>query len=451
MEATLYWQWAIVIIPSLIFLVTSPLAKTKNAFFKASENNKPPSAFMLTGSLVISWIFAKSITNAANLGLSFGIVGGVAYSVYYLSFVVAAFTIRSLRNKGFKSFHDFLQSKFGRTSLIIFSLLISFRLFNEIWSNTMVIGSYFGETGSTQFYLSIIVFTVLTLGYVLKGGLSSSIRTDVIQVFFFFILLIIILVTLFSDAEFGVQTIVESGTWSLSTGVNLILVALLQVLSYPFHDPVMTDRGFISDIKTTFRSFLIASAIGVVCIILFSFIGVYAQSKGFSGQAAVAVGKSLGLVIMLIINFIMITSAASTMDSTFSSFAKLIAFDLGLGKTITAGRLAMIFVAIVGSIPVFLGAEILSATTVSGTMVMGLAPVFLLHKMPAPKLSFYLSIGSGVFFGYLLLTHNLPANFMISNGSHNELLSVNFWGVISCFTFFLIPVIVRKLATLKKQ
>ncbi|MEZ4932144.1 MAG: hypothetical protein R2788_08510 [Saprospiraceae bacterium] len=42
-------------------------------------------------------------------------------------------------------------------------------MFNEVWSNTMVIGSYFGEQGSSGYYSSILVFTALTLLYTLKG------------------------------------------------------------------------------------------------------------------------------------------------------------------------------------------------------------------------------------------------------------------------------------------
>jgi hypothetical protein len=53
----------------------SPLAKTTDQFFKAITNSKAPNGLVLTGSLIISY-FAKSITNAANLGLEFGILGG---------------------------------------------------------------------------------------------------------------------------------------------------------------------------------------------------------------------------------------------------------------------------------------------------------------------------------------------------------------------------------------
>lgn len=80
-------QWLLVIVSGVLFFFITPLSKTVAEFFSATdEKGKQPGIFMLTTSLVISWIFAKSITNAANLGLAFGMVGGVAYAVYYLSF-----------------------------------------------------------------------------------------------------------------------------------------------------------------------------------------------------------------------------------------------------------------------------------------------------------------------------------------------------------------------------
>lgn len=444
MNLPILLQWSLVIIPSILFFLMSPLAKTKEVFFKAQVNNEPPSFIVLTGSLIISWIFAKSITNAANLGYSFGIVGGVAYAMYYVSFFVAGIVIFKLRSLGFTSIHHFLQTKFGKGSLLLFSLLIGFRLFNEIWSNTMVIGSYFGEQGSWPYYISIIVFTILTLSYVIKGGLSSSILSDLIQMFLFVILLFVILHALFSNTQFTVTQVATSGVWSLETGGNLILAALLQVLSYPFHDPVMTDRGFISNRRVTLKAFFIAGTLGMILIILFSIIGIYAQELGATGQAAVIVAKSLGIVTMLAINFIMITSAASTMDSTFSSFAKLIAFDLKVGSTVSMGRIAMILLAVFGSIPVFLGAEVLAATTVSGTMVMGLAPIFILYKFKVPRISFYLAIITGIFYGIVLLFKWLPVSLYFSNGPYAELLWVNFYGLISCFIVYLTPTLFIK-------
>lgn len=438
--STEIWQWVLVIASSLILFALSPYAKTTASFFKANHNKKSPNVLVLTGSLIISWIFAKSITNAANLGLDFGLVGGVAYAGYYLSFAVAGLLIYQLRTKGgFTSIHDFLTSKFGKKAVAVFTFLIIIRLFNEVWSNTMVIGSYFGETGSASYYTAIIVFTVLTLSYAIKGGLSSSIFTDVIQMVLFSVLLIIILYTIFSVENFSTKDIVTSGTWSFELGLNLFFAAIIQSFSYPFHDPVLTDRAFISSPKVTRKSFLWTSLLGAICIVLFSLIGVYAQTKGLKGQAAVEVGKAFGVVVLLVINFIMITSAASTLDSTFSSFSKLLAVDLGLGKSLTFGRLAMVAIAVLGTIPIFFNAEILSATTISGTMVIGLTPIFVFWNYKVPKISFYLSIGCGILFGFLLVFKVFPETLIFTKGRYADLLWVNVWGIFSCNLLYFVP------------
>lgn len=434
------YQWLLIIISSVLLFLLSPFAKTKDQFFKATRNKKSPNVLVLTGSLIISWIFAKSITNAANLGLEFGLVGGVAYAGYYVSFIVAGIVIYQLRTKGnFTSIHHFLTSKFGKKAVAIFSILIAFRLFNEVWSNTMVIGSYFGNIGSISYYWAIIIFTFLTLAYALKGGLSSSIFTDIIQMVLFSVLLIVILSIIFSENDFTLGTILSSGTWSLDLGLNLFFAALIQSLSYPFHDPVLTDRGFISTPEVTKKSFFWASLLGALCIVLFSLIGVYAQAKRLNGQAAVEVGKSFGVVILLIVNLIMVTSAASTLDSTFSSFSKLVAIDLNLGKSVSFGRITMVIVALLGTIPVFLNPEILSATTISGTMVIGLTPIFIFWKQDVPKISFFASIFTGLLFGISLITNTFPEILIFSSGKYADLLWVNFWGILTCCIIYLTP------------
>lgn len=442
----LFWQWGLIIVSSLILFFLSPFAKNTNQFFNAVQKKKVPNTLVLMGSLVISWIFAKSITNAANLGLDYGIVGGVAYAAYYLSFAVAGIIIYKMRVYGnYKSIHHFLTSKFGKMAVLVFSLLIAIRLFNEVWSNTMVIGSYFGEMGTSTYYWSILVFTFLTLAYVIKGGMSSSIFTDVVQMVLFSILLIVILYTIYGPkTDFTVRETLNSGIWSFEMGLNLLFAALIQSFSYPFHDPVLTDRGFISSPQVTLKSFLWASVTGAICIVLFSVIGVYAQAQGIVGQAAVAVGKAFGIVTLLIINFIMITSAASTLDSTFSSFSKLIAVDLKFGNTLSIGRWSMAFIAVLGTIPVFLDAEILSATTISGTMVIGLTPIFIFWKGKAPKISFHLSVLCGLIFGLLLVFNWFPEQFIFTTGKYADLLWINVWGILCCTLLYFIPKWLKK-------
>lgn len=448
MQDIQFWQWVIVIGSSLLMFIISPFAKSNDTFFRAkSAQNKAPGIFLLTSSMVISWIFAKSITNAANLGMAYGFVGGIAYATYYLSFLVAGLVIYRMRTKGgFQSIHHFIGSKFGNRAVMIFSVLIGFRLFNEVWSNTMVIGSYFGEKGSGPYYASVLVFTALTLAYTLKGGLRTALMTDLVQMGLFSLLLVVILGILLPREQGDISKFVQSGQWQLSQGLNLMFVALIQVFSYPFHDPVLTDRGFISSPKTTLKSYALATVIGFICILLFSFVGIYARFNGLEGEAPVAVSRSLGAGMMLMMNFIMVTSASACIDSAFTAFSKLTVVDLGKPEKVSVyrGRIAMIIVAVAGTLPVFLGPEILSATTISGTMVIGFAPVFLFWNVKVPPLGFYLSVGAGVLIGLLFTAGLFPANLILAPGKYGDLLSVNLLGSLLCFALFFLSKFLKK-------
>ncbi|MBD2705770.1 sodium:solute symporter [Spirosoma sp. BT702] len=432
-------QWAIVLASSITLFFVSPLARTAPEFFRGARKERAPNTLFLTSSLVISWLFAKSITNAANLGHSFGLVGGVAYAGYYLSFLVAGFVIVSMRNKGgYRSIHHFLESKFGASAVVVFTLLIMIRLYNEIWSNTIVIGSYFGAQGSTDYYVAIIVFTLLTLAYTLKGGMSSSIMTDVIQLSLFVILLTVILGFILPQYGGSLKPFVRSGRWELNQGVDLLLVALVQCFSYPFHDPVLTDRGFISDTRTTQRAYIKAAVIGSLCIIFFSFVGIFAKLNSLTGEAPVAVAKYFGVPMLLLMNLIMVTSASSTLDSAMASFSKLISIDLSRAvvPSVTRGRLSMVVLTVLGTIPVFFDPAILSATTISGTLVLGLAPVFLCWNVRVPRLVFHLSVVGGLMLGGFLTFFQLPESLRLGDGKYGSLLSVNLITTAYCFLVF---------------
>ncbi|WP_152763972.1 sodium:solute symporter family transporter [Salmonirosea aquatica] len=432
-------QWFLVLASSVGLYFVAPLARTADEFFRGSRREQAPNALFLTSSLVISWLFAKSITNAANLGQSFGLVGGVAYAGYYLSFVVAGLVIIRLRTRGgYLSIHHFLETKFGRGAIVVFTFLIIIRLYNEIWSNTIVIGSYFGATGTLPYYVAIVVFTLLTLAYTLKGGMSSSIMTDVIQMALFVVLLVVILGFIFPAQEGGIQSFATSGTWDLAHGLDLLLVAVIQCFSYPFHDPVLTDRGFISAPKTTLKSYLWAGLIGALCIVFFSFVGIFTRLQGLEGEAPVAAARYFGAPMLLLMNLIMVTSASSTLDSAMASFSKLVSIDLSRSPLpkVSTGRLAMVALTVLGTIPVFFDPTILSATTVSGTVVLGLAPIFLFWSARVPRIAFHLSVVGGLLLGGTLSFITLPDWLIFTEGKYAALLSTNVITSVYCFSVF---------------
>ena len=433
-------NWIVFIAYGVWMFSISPWIRGTNKetqFFKGrNADGGEVSLLFLSSSLLISWIFAKSIQNAANLGQSLGLPGGVAYATYWLSFITAAYILFSIRQVGFNSLHQFLTSKYGKKSIWLFSLILLFRLWNEIWSNTIVIGLFFGEQGSLSYYLGTWTTTIMVLAYALKGGLRSSIITDTVQMGLFLIVLLIIVAAIFPQGR--TTEILTSGEWTLTGGVDLILVALIQIWSYPFHDPVLTDRAFITEPKKMKRAFLIAGLAGVACIVLFSLTGVFNQIAGIGGNATLMTARYFGLPILIAMNIIMLISATSTLDSTLTSSGKLTAVDLfphlKIDKILLA-RIALVTLAFLGNLMVHLNPSILSATTVSGTMVIGLTPVFLLHRWQrAGAASFWASLITGIGFGLAYAFKGIT--FSIGDGKYGTLLTSNLAGVICCFAAF---------------
>jgi hypothetical protein len=92
------------------------------------------------------------------------------------------------------------------------------------------------------------------------------------------------------------------------------------------------------------------------------------------------------------------------------------------------------------------GTDILKATTVSGTMVMGLAPIFLLAPLANySPWSFHLAYWPGVILGVLFAANQIPASWAISDGKYALLLGTNVYGLMICFAGFLLPLVWQRL------
>ncbi|HCP05109.1 sodium:solute symporter [Halopseudomonas aestusnigri] len=448
--------WGFLIAYGALMYWLSPRTVTTGGFFNGEDSQgRQASPLLLTTSIFISWIFAKSVTNAANLGAEFGLVGGLAYATYWLSIPLCGLVIYRLRRRfQATSLVSFLTSNYGRAAALAFSAAILIRLFNEVWSNTAVVGGYYGDSGSPAFIGAALLFTAVTLAYSLRGGLRSSILTDAAQSAIFVIALVWVLGLVLPNHSTAELT--STSHWALNAGVDLFLVACLQLLSYPFHDPVLTDRGFISEEKSMLRAFTLAGVLGFVAILAFSLIGVHATLGGIEagGNVPAALAKSLGVGALIVMTLVMISAAGSTLDSTFSSLARLsgrelpalLQRDLGQ-KAIGVGMATMLVFALLGNLPMLAGTDILKATTISGTMVIGLAPVFLLHGFVRPtRLGFHLSFWTGIGLGVALTLGWIPQSWAIGDGRYALLLGTNLYGLILCTSGYLLPGIMTRRA-----
>ena len=371
---------AILVALAVVSVAAAPRVRTAEGFFRGwTDNGAAPGVLTLTFSQVTTWIFARSLLNAAILGYAFGIAGALAYAAYYGSFLTGWLIIDRLRfHYGVDNIQTFLRERFGHPGTACFNLLISMRLLTEVFANLLVVGIVFGVAGSQAYVWSILAVAGVTLVYSMSGGLRASLRTDVAQMALLGVLIAALTAMMVAHPYFEPAALVASSPELTSPGWILLVVALLQVLSYPMHDPVMMDRGFLSDRVTTRRSFLHAFWISALCILAFGLLGVFAGlHRSGEEELITTLERLLGSPAMLVLGLALVISAASTMDSTFSSASKLAVVDMRLaGASARNGRVAMLLFCLGGLGLVLLGTDdLFAAVAVSGTASLFLTPV----------------------------------------------------------------------------
>jgi len=366
----------------LASIAISPRIRTIEGFYKGySETGNAPTLWTLVLSQVTTWIFARSLMTAAILGFYYGIAGALAYAAYYFSFITGGAIINHLRFKhGYENVQGFLSAKFGATGTGMYNFIIILRLLSEVFANLIVVGLIFDLDKGNQYLIAMVAIGVVTVAYSSMGGLRASLRTDVFQSVLVIALVAVLFVAMLLNPAFDVSAILSSSPDPTSPGWVLLVVAALQVWSYPLHDPVMMDRGFLADQETTKKSFFHAAWISIICILMFALLGVFAGLNKTEGEDLVVVLTRLfGTPIMLVFNVALIISALSTLDSTFSSASKLVVKDMKLlPETLMSGRLVMIAFLIVGYLFLYWdNKDLYAAVAVSGTLSMFLLPIII--------------------------------------------------------------------------
>ncbi|TCL09826.1 Na+/proline symporter [Shimia isoporae] len=368
----------------IVSFLAAPRRVSVGSFFEGTTSHgKQPELWTLVFSQVTTWIFARSLMNAAILGFYYGFAGVLAYAAYYGSFLTGAFVVGRMRESGAISVQDWLTGRFGAVGTSCYNVVIVLRLLSEVFANLIVVGLIFGavlpEFGHAK-EVSIVVVGIVALAYSAWGGLSAALRTDVVQMSIFLVVFGAAFGALLLRPDFDLAAIASAGGASGShNGWVLLVVACLQVFSYPVHDPVMMDRGFIVDRSTTKKSFLHAFWISVLCIVAFGMFGVQASIEGAAYETQL-IGTWANMFppwVFLALMTSLLVSALSTLDSALSSAARLVVVEFGLlPQSLTGGRIAMLAFAVIGGVLTFWGNQTLfDAVAVSGTASMFLTPV----------------------------------------------------------------------------
>jgi Na+/proline symporter len=381
MQATaLIVIFALVVIASLF---AAPRRATVDGFFGGmSENGSAPGLWVLVLSQVTTWIFARSLMNVAILGYFYGIAGTLAYTGYYASFLTGGFIVLRLREGGATSVQDWLEAHFGKAGTTTYNAVIGLRLLSEVFANLLVVGliaaAVLGGSGTS----AILIVAVLGFAYSAWGGMSAALRTDVVQMVLFLVAFGAAFIALIAGPDFNLETILTApGTSGPYNGWVLLVVAALQVFSYPAHDPVMMDRGFIADKETSRRSFLHAFWISTLCIIGFGFFGIQASLTGatYEGELIGTWSNMFPAWVFVLLMVSLLVSALSTLDSALASAARLVVDELSLApRSLNGGRAVMVvFMLAGGALTLWGNKTLFDAVAVSGTASMFLSPVLI--------------------------------------------------------------------------
>lgn len=434
---------ATVIVIGFVLIVLASLAaaprrvSVEGFFGGAGAGGAAPGLWVLVLSQVTTWIFARSLMNSAILGYFYGIWGVLAYAAYYGSFLTGGFVVDRLRAQGARSVQDWLRDRFGGPGVTCYNLVIALRLLSEVFANLLVVGLIFAaalpEVGMAR-EASIVIVAALGLGYSAWGGLSAALRTDVVQMLVFLVVFAVALVALVTSPGFDIGAVLTaegtSGAWN---GKVLLLVAMLQVFSYPVHDPVMMDRGFLADRRRTRASFLHAFWISTLCIIGFGFFGIEAALRGaaYEGELLGTWAQMFPPWVYVALLLSLLVSALSTLDSALASAARLMADELGaVPRSLSGGRLAMMgFMAMGAGLTLWGNQSLFDAVAVSGTASLFLTPVLIAGLVMGRKVAVWAYVAAFAAamagaFAYFARDWPILAGFLPEGHKYEQLLVI---------------------------
>ncbi|MGR3475419.1 MAG: sodium:proline symporter [Sulfitobacter sp.] len=377
----------------LASLLVAPRRATVEGFFGgANAAGRAPGLWVLVLSQVTTWIFARSLMNAAILGYFYGIAGTLAYAAYYGSFLTGGYIVGHLRRGGARSVQDWLGGQFGSAGTTAYNLVIGLRLLSEVFANLLVVALIFEAVWPGSGTLAVLIVAALGFGYSAWGGLSAALRTDVVQMLVFLVVFGLALGALLLSPGFELGAVLSApGVSGPYNGWVLLAVALLQVFSYPAHDPVMMDRGFLADEATTRASFLHAFWISTLCIIGFGFFGIQASLTGaaYEGELIGTWGQMFPGWIFVALMLSLLVSALSTLDSALASAARLMVEEWRIApRSLRGGRLVMAgFMALGALLTLWGNATLFDAVAVSGTASMFLTPVLLVGLVAGRRIA----------------------------------------------------------------
>eukprot|EP00457_Paulinella_chromatophora_P001186 gb/GEZN01001188.1/.p1 GENE.gb/GEZN01001188.1/~~gb/GEZN01001188.1/.p1 ORF type:complete len:943 (+),score=157.68 gb/GEZN01001188.1/:130-2958(+) len=330
-----------------------------------SDNKTKPasegrSLVRLGPSLLVVWLFGKTLTDACRASLQLGFLGALGYTGWCVSLVTVALFAYHLRTGPyhFESLPGALHACYGSLACLLFLAFLILRLFVDVWANVVVAASLFGPplhggtaaswrspAGQQSWWAAVAAMLAISLLMATIGGLRASFVVGKLELLLLLGGLVALLVVLLSDVP--VPSLFAAGPtrtaeWSLQAGADLWAVTLLQgLLSYGLHDPILADRAWVGQPRAVLWASLISAVVIAVIIILFGgYMGDLARQMSLPGEVVV-IATALGEVVYLCVSLVVVVASLSSVQAAFLSTTKVVGLELaGFFRNFGQGRRA---------------------------------------------------------------------------------------------------------------
>eukprot|EP00808_Paulinella_micropora_P023529 g54825.t1 len=450
-------------------------------------------------SFFVIWLFGKTLGDACRAAYQADdLLGALGYTGWCASLLTVAIIAYHLRTGPyhFESLPSALHACYGALACLLFLGFLLFRLFNDVWTNTVVAASFFGpglsRTGSglgpdsPQAWWGALG-AMLSVGALAAavGGLRASFVSAKLEAALLVGALVVMLVFLYTSEELPTPSLkAEVSQWSLDSGGDLWAVTLLQgMLSYGLHDPILADRAWAGQPRAVLWGAIGSAILVAVFTALFSgYLGALGRQTGLGGEVA-EIAAGLGELIYVCSSLVVVVASLASIQAALLAAGKVVALELGgfskyfrsdmygrapltarsrliSSRHLRLARLSVFVLALAGMVAFLVwGPEDAAslnesrAPLVLGTAATGLgAPVALLlvwrNEWHVACLAFHLPCLAGVLFGVLLFACPEGASstgpcsnalgavpsvlLRVGHGPHAFELALNLWAQVVC-------------------
>jgi SSS family solute:Na+ symporter len=237
----------------------STSASSPTSFFGSRLAGRALTLPAFVGTLVSSWY--GGILGVGEYGYRYGISNWLVFGVpYYVAALLFAFLVaRRARQSPYVSIPDALRQNYGEAAARIGGLIVF--LMTAPAAYVLMLGTLFGFVFGIPASVGIIAGAVLSLAYVVRGGLRAVVRTDLFQFALMFGAFLVAAV--FLVGTHGLKPILNDvpsthWTWHGGNSAQYVLVWFFIALA-TLVEPAFYQRVFAAESPATARKGIIIS------------------------------------------------------------------------------------------------------------------------------------------------------------------------------------------------